>query len=261
VDAPLILVIALAFTLGGTGVGFVLGRPRAPHPSVLAQTGQIIEALQEHMAQLTAEVGQARTEAHTARTETEVLRHDYAALVAQGTRERADLSRQIYEARADLATAQASLDALRRAVQAEPPDIMSRILGRMPPTEPRTAHGTGPLVPPPGLPGSTPGARAVLSTKAQAALLGLLLQAEWLFGEAKGRTLLLRSCPPDFVSSLDRAGDARRDLSTILDRAATWMVPPGDPPLLRVVLDDAALLLGDSQVGGALHAWRATWDL
>jgi hypothetical protein len=254
-------VIALAFTLAGTGVGFVLGRPRTPQPSVLNAQQQVYATMQAHMAALTTEVGAARAEAHAARQETEHLRHEYSALAQQGTTERADLQRQIYDLRAEVATSQAALTALKRSVQAEPPDVISRILGRVPMDAPPPKGGTGPLVAPPGLPNAAPGARAVLGTKAQAALLGLLLQADWLFGEVKGRTLLLRSCPAEFVSSLDRAGDARRDLSTILDRAATWMVAPGEPPLLGVVLDDAAVLLGESQAGVALRAWRSEWGL
>ncbi len=255
-DPTVTLVIALLFTGVGGALAWILGRPRAPQPSVLAAQEQVFAVMREHMAQLTREVGAARAESAAARQETDALRLEYAALARQGTTERADLQRQIFAARAELAIAQASLDAFRRSVQAEPGDVIGRILGRLPPPEPPPKPGTGPLPPLP------PGVRAVLPTAAQAPLLAILLGATWVTGSKEARTLLLRDLPPAFVVTLERADDAKTDLVVLLDRAATWPVLAGERALLGRLLDTAQELIPPgTQAHEDLRAWRAQWQL
>jgi hypothetical protein len=255
VDPTLQLLIALAFALAGTGAGYIFGRPRAPQPSVLAATDQVIAAMQTHMAQLTTEVGEARTEAREAREDNERLRAEYEQQTSRGTQERADLQRQIFDMRADVATAQAALLALKRSVLQEPPDVQTRILDRVPSIEPPKA-GTGPL---PLLPAPV---RAVLPTTAQAPLLAMLLDATWVTGTREGRTLLTRDLPPDFCVTLERADDAKTDLVVLLDRCAVWPVLDGERSLLSRLLDTGETLIPPStQVGQALRAWRDQWKL
>jgi hypothetical protein len=246
-NGGLILIVAAAFTCLGGLVGFLADRARAAPSAVLASMKDVVDATQEQMKLLSAEVKEARVEADAARAFAGQVEAAQRLAQREWYTERGSLQRQIDDLQAAVTLNKAYIAALLRAIREEPVEVAARILARVPPEGPAVPHaGTGPL-----------GWRALFPTQAENALLALLLTRLDVFGAAEGRALLLTGCPDEWISSLRRGPTPREDLTAILESAARY-----DAEVLGALLSNAMELVGPgSETGPALAAWRATWKL